>query len=97
MGWCIVSDNIYHLVGVIVGCLTILTTLGKWFIVAPLKRYIDVMTHPIQPNANGGKSLPDVASKLAAIETKIDSLQGHLITVDKRVDRHIEQHIGKGE
>ena len=91
------SVDVYHLVGVIVGCLTILTTLGKWLIVAPLKRYIDVMTHPIQPNANGGKSLPDVASKLAAIETKIDALQGHLITVDKRVDRHIEQHIGKGE
>ena len=91
------SDNIYHWVGVIVGCLTVLTTLGKWLIVAPLKRYIDVMTHPIQPNANGGKSLPDVASKLVAIETKIDALNHHLVTVDKRVDRHIEQHIGKGE
>lgn len=91
------SEHIYQWVGVIVGSLTIATTLGKWLIVAPLKRYIDVMTHPIQPNANGGKSLPDVASKLAAIETKIDALNGHLVTVDKRLDRHIEQHIGKGE
>lgn len=91
------SDTIYQWVGVIVGSLTIATTLGKWLIVAPLKRYIDVMTHPIQPNANGGKSLPDVASKLAAIDIKIDALNGHLVTVDKRLDRHIEQHIGKGE
>ena len=83
-------------VGVAVGGLTIVTTLGRWFIVTPLKTYIDKMTHPIQPDANGGKSLPDVATKLATIETKIDGLTGHLVTVDKRLDRHIESHVKDG-
>ena len=67
---------------------------GKFFIVNPLRRFIKEQTRPIQPDANGGKSLADVAVKLAAIEVTINGIDQRLIIVDKRLDRHIEQHVG---
>lgn len=41
------------------------------------------MTYPIQPHANGGKSLPDIANAINRLELKLD--------------RHIEidHHINK--
>ena len=57
----------------------ILTVLGKLFIVIPLKSYIKELTHPIQPSANGGRSLPDVARAVDRIE--------------KRLDEHITLHL----
>jgi hypothetical protein len=57
----------------------ILTVLGKWLIVIPLKNYIKEQTHPIQPTANGGRSLPDVARAVDRIE--------------KRLDEHITLHL----
>lgn len=57
----------------------ILTVLGKWFIVNPLKSYIKEQTHPIQPTANGGRSLPDIARTVDRIE--------------KRLDEHITLHL----
>ena len=47
--------------------LTIVTLLGlfiKWAIVKPIKIYIDHATYPIHPNANGGKSLPDLINSV---------------------------------
>ena len=57
----------------------ILTVLGKLFIVIPLKSYIKELTHPIQPSANGGRSLPDIARTVDRIE--------------KRLDEHITLHL----
>jgi hypothetical protein len=57
----------------------ILTVLGKLFIVTPLKSYIKELTHPIQPTANGGRSLPDIARTVDRIE--------------KRLDEHITLHL----
>jgi len=57
----------------------ILTVLGKLLIVTPLKSYIKELTHPIQPTANGGRSLPDVARAVDRIE--------------KRLDEHITLHL----
>jgi hypothetical protein len=57
----------------------ILTVLGKFFIVIPLKNFIKEQTHPIQPTANGGRSLPDVARAVDRIE--------------KRLDEHITLHL----
>ena len=57
----------------------ILTILGKLFIVTPLKSYIKELTHPIQPSANGGRSLPDIARTVDRIE--------------KRLDEHITLHL----
>lgn len=79
-----------------VGGLTLATTLGRWLIVNPLKTYIEKMTHPIQPDANGGKSLPDVAVAMARVETKIDNVESWLTKVDSRLIEHIQDHNGKG-
>jgi hypothetical protein len=57
----------------------ILTILGKLFIVTPIKNYIKEQTYPIQPSANGGRSLPDIARTVDRIE--------------KRLDEHITLHL----
>ena len=57
----------------------ILSALVKWFVVAPLKNFIKEQTHPIQPYANGGRSLPDIARAVDRIE--------------KRLDEHITLHL----
>jgi hypothetical protein len=56
----------------------------KWGIVKPIKNYIDQATYPINPNANGGKSLPDVVCTLARIETKLDFLEGRIAKLEKK-------------
>lgn len=57
----------------------ILTVLVKWFVVNPLKNFIKEQTYPIQPTANGGRSLPDIARTVDRIE--------------KRLDEHITLHL----
>jgi hypothetical protein len=59
--------------------LGIIALIGKWIIVTPLKSYIKELTHPIQPTANGGRSLPDIARTVDRIE--------------KRLDEHITLHL----
>jgi hypothetical protein len=59
--------------------LGIIAMLGKWLIVNPLKRFIKHQTYPIQPSANGGRSLPDIARTVDRIE--------------KRLDEHITLHL----
>lgn len=50
----------------------------KWAIVKPIKLYIDQMTYPIQPNANGGRSLPDLIDKVDDLKTMLNKhLQDH--------------------
>jgi len=59
--------------------LSIVAMLGKFLIVNPLKSYIKELTNPIQPHANGGRSLPDIARTVDRIE--------------KRLDEHITLHL----
>ena len=82
-------------VGIAVGCTTLLGVLGQWIIVRPMKAWIKEMTYPIQPNANGGKSLPDVAVTVGRIETKIDNLESWLTKVDERLITHLSEHGGR--
>lgn len=63
----------------VLSVLSILTILGRVLFLNPLKSFIKEQTYPIQPNANGGRSLADVARTVDRIE--------------KRLDVHIEQHI----
>lgn len=81
-----------QIVGIIVGTTSIIGVLGKWLIVKPMKAYIQQMTYPIQPNANGGKSLPDVAVTVATINAKLDNVESWLTKVDDRLIHHIQQH-----
>lgn len=56
----------------LIAILTLLGMLVKWGILKPIKAYIDTMTYPIQPHANGGKSLPDIANAINRLELKLD-------------------------
>jgi uncharacterized oligopeptide transporter (OPT) family protein len=69
-------DSLIIHAGQIAGALIAILTLGgilvKWGIVKPIKAYIDQMTYSIQPHANGGKSLPDIANAVHRLEEKLD-------------------------
>jgi hypothetical protein len=70
------SDMSIIYIGQIAAALIAILTLGgilvKWGIVKPIKAYIDTMTYAIQPHANGGKSLPDIANAINRLELKLD-------------------------
>jgi hypothetical protein len=59
----------------------------KWGIVKPIKAYIDTMTYAIQPHANGGKSLPDVAQAVHRIESSIKDLDYRLNSIEELVTK----------
>jgi hypothetical protein len=65
--------------GQIAAAVTAILGLGgllvKYTILKPLKLYIDHATRPIQPDANGGKSLPDLVEHVAELR---GMLQSHL-------------------
>jgi hypothetical protein len=44
----------------------------KIFFVNPIKAFIKEQTYPIQPTANGGRSLPDVAASVRRIEDRLN-------------------------
>lgn len=52
--------------------LGIIGILLRWILVIPLKAFIKEQTYPIQPTANGGRSLPDVALSVARIEQRLN-------------------------
>ena len=56
--------NLGQLSGALIAILTLGGILVKWGIVKPIKAYIDKMTWPIQPHANGGRSLPDLVNSV---------------------------------
>ena len=55
----------------------------KWVVIKPLKLYIDQATYPINPNANGGKSLPDAIAGITRIEQKIESIDIRLTRLER--------------
>ena len=59
----------------------------KWGIVKPIKAYIDTMTYAIQPHANGGKSLPDVAQAVHRIESNLKDLDHRLNSIEELVTK----------
>jgi hypothetical protein len=71
--------NIAETLGIVATSLGIIAVLGKWIILNPLKAFIKDQTYPIQPTANGGRSLPDIARAVDRIE--------------KRLDEHINLHL----
>ena len=63
--------------------IALLGILGRYLVLIPLKNYIKEQTYPIQPNANGGRSLPDVALGIEAIKFRIERLERRLDTLEK--------------
>jgi hypothetical protein len=54
----------------------------KYAILIPIKAYIDQKTYPIQPHANGGKSLPDVALGIEAIKIRLDGIERRVMRLE---------------
>jgi len=57
----------------------------RWFVVPPLEKMISEKTEQIQPNANGGKSLPDVALMLGRLSQQIDTMDKRLSAVETKI------------
>ena len=60
----------------------LISVLYRVFVLVPLKRLIKDLTYPIQPEANGGKSLPDIALGIEAIKFRIDRLERRIDQLD---------------
>jgi hypothetical protein len=66
----------------------ILTLAGigiKWGILKPLKLYIREMTREIQPNANGGNSLPDAIKAIQKVDNKLNSMDKRVQKLEKAI------------
>jgi len=71
--------DIQSIFATIVSVLTIMTIVGRVLILNPLKVFIREQTYPIQPYANGGRSLADIARAVDRIEKNLDDhIQYHL-------------------
>lgn len=65
-----------------------LWTAKKWVesVVGEMDRRLEERTKPIQPTANGGKSLPDVITFIGKVDTKIDSVHERIDTLHEKVN-----------
>ena len=57
--------------GALIAIFTLFGMFIKYAIVKPIKAYIDKMTYPIQPHANGGRSLPDLVNTVDELKVLI--------------------------
>jgi hypothetical protein len=74
--------SVAEVIGTAASLLAVVGVLGRVLVLNPLKHFIQEQTYSIQPTANGGRSLPDIARTVDRIE--------------KRLDEHINLHI-KGD
>ena len=58
--------------------------LFRFFVLMPLKQFIKDQTYPIQPNANGGKSLPDIADTVARIDKRLEGIERRVMRLETR-------------
>lgn len=58
--------------------------LFRFFVLTPLKQFIKDQTYPIQPNANGGKSLPDIADTVARIDKRLEGIERRVMRLETR-------------
>jgi len=57
----------------------------RYLVVRPIQRSIAEHTSLIQPGANGGKSLPDIALGIKRVESKIEGLSKRVDTLEKSI------------
>jgi hypothetical protein len=76
-----------QIAGAIAAIIGAIVLVGKYVVQKPLDKRIIEVTKQIQPDANGGKSLADVALGIVRIERKVEN-------VIKRVEK-LEETIAK--
>lgn len=59
----------------------------KWVVVKPIKAYIDQATYALHPNANGGKSLADVARTVNRIDANVKDIEYRLNSIEELVTK----------
>lgn len=59
----------------------------KWAIVKPIKAYIDTATYALHPEANGGRSLNDVAQAVHRIESNLKDVDYRLNSIEELVTK----------
>lgn len=66
----------------------IVWSIKKWIedIVEKMNKNLETRTAPIQPNANGGKSLPDAITILTSVDTKIDRVHDRVDELHEKVN-----------
>lgn len=69
--------------GAVLAVITLITTVVKFGVVKPIKAYIDKATYQIQPHANGGKSLADVAELVRKIDTRVEDISKRVKLLEK--------------
>lgn len=67
----------------ITAILALVGLLFRFLVLLPLKAYIKEVTYPLSPDANGGKSLPDVAKGVERINQRLDHIENRLDTLEK--------------
>jgi len=72
----------------ITAILTLMGLLIRFLVLIPLKSYIEKLTYPIQPHANGGKSLPDVVLGIEAIKLRIDSVERRVMRLEDSPNKY---------
>ena len=72
----------------ITAILTLMGLLLRFLVLIPLKSYIEKLTYPIQPHANGGKSLPDVLLGIEAIKLRIDSVERRVMRLEDSPNKY---------
>lgn len=75
-------EFIGQVVSAILGAVTLLGLFVRFIVLLPLKAYIKEQTYPIQPNANGGKSLPDIADTVRRIDHKLESIERRVMRLE---------------
>ena len=75
-------DILAQVLTAILAGLGVLGVLFRVLVLLPLKAFIKEQTYPIQPTANGGRSLPDVALGIEAIKLRLDSIERRVIKLE---------------
>jgi F0F1-type ATP synthase membrane subunit b/b' len=68
--------------GAFIAIFTLLGMIIKFAILKPIKAYIDKATYQIQPFANGGKSLADVAKVVNEVKSELETLNDRVEAIE---------------
>lgn len=84
--------DLLTILGIITAFTGIVALLWKAVAAPQISKQIQAATQPIQPTANGGKSLPDVAANTELIKARQSELIEDIREMRQRFDNHLDNH-----